>query len=91
MGGTAASIYVVGESISRSGEVGGAATIMGQMGYPCKVLVKNVHEETLYCGIISNLVLKKQDVESSDVYHDILQWPAAANLNFSFPEMLQNF
>jgi hypothetical protein len=38
VGGTATSIYVVG----------GTATIMGQMGYPYKVLVKNVHEETDY-------------------------------------------
>jgi len=48
LGGTAASIYVVGGSILRSGEVGGTATIMGQMGYPYKVLVKNVYEETDY-------------------------------------------
>lgn len=48
MGGTAAGIYVVGGTISRSGEMGGTATIMGQMGYPYRVSVKNVLEKTDY-------------------------------------------
>jgi hypothetical protein len=48
LGGTAESIYVVGGSVPRSGEVGGTATIVKQMGYPYVVLVKNVHEETDY-------------------------------------------
>jgi len=48
LGGTAASIYVVGGTISRSGEMGGTATIMGQMGYPYRISVKNVHVETDY-------------------------------------------
>ena len=46
MGGTAASIHVVGGTIPRSGEMGGTAAFMGQMGYPYRVLVKHVHEET---------------------------------------------
>jgi hypothetical protein len=41
----------VGGTIASSGEVGGTATVMGQMGYSYRVLVKNVHEETDYIAV----------------------------------------
>jgi hypothetical protein len=41
-------LYVVGGTIPRTGEVGETATIVGQVEYPYRVLVKNVHEETDY-------------------------------------------
>ena len=48
MGGAAPSVYVVGGTIPRTGDMGGTTTIMGQIGYPYRVLVKNVNEETDY-------------------------------------------
>lgn len=85
MGGNEASKCVGGgTTYTKIWGDGWTATIMGQMGYPYRVLVINVLEET--SGIISNLVLKKQNVERSHVSHDILQWLAAANVIFSFPE-----
>jgi hypothetical protein len=41
-------LYVVGGTIPRNWEVGATTTIMGQKGYPYRVLVKSVHEETNY-------------------------------------------
>jgi hypothetical protein len=48
LGGAAPSVYVVGGTIPRTGDMGGTTTIMGQIGYPYRVLVKNVNEETDY-------------------------------------------
>ena len=48
MGGTAASMEVVGGTIRRIGELGGTAASMGKMEYPYRVLVTNVREDKDY-------------------------------------------
>jgi hypothetical protein len=82
MGGAAASIICGGWDYTKKWGGGWDCNNHGTDGISIHILVKNVHEGTLYRGIKSNLVLQNKDVEQNHVAIHTAVADYAANMEY---------